>query len=297
MRLGDGPVGRLLDQQVVEVEPAPGRRARTAPPRTSPLAARARRWRPSGPRASVGQQLGHGLAGEVPADDGGPPQHRPLARGQQLEAGGQQGLDGRPGSCGLVLAPVLLAEGGGQLLQEQRVAGGDLEQPRRWPRGSAGQRVQQRRRRRPSASGPSSTWIAAATPAAQPGAAPAARAGQAHQQQPLPGLGRRRPRPGRGRSARPSAGPRGRPPAGAAGPASPAAGGSPRRSRGRPASPARPGSPGSPPVLRTAPAEGSGQPLGHPGRVLLALQQRLQLLGGSPGAPRPGRPARAGARR
>ena len=37
-----------------------------------------------------------------------------LARAQQLEAGGQQGLDGRR-QLGLALAPVLLAQGGGQL--------------------------------------------------------------------------------------------------------------------------------------------------------------------------------------
>ena len=121
----------------------------------------------------VGQQLGDGVAGEVPADDGGAPQHLALARAQQLEAGGQQGLDGR-WQLGLVLTPALLAQEAASCSRNRGFPAATSSSRSRTsgvmpastfssaPASSAG-------------SGPSSSRIAAATRPPRPGAAPAAR--------------------------------------------------------------------------------------------------------------------------
>ncbi len=213
------------------------------------------------------QQLGHGLAGEVAADHGRPPQHRPLARAEQLQPGGQQGLDGGR-QLGLVLAPVLLAQGGGQLLQEQRVAGGDLEQPpaglgrrpgqrpeqragvllgqraqldpdARRPGGQAGRRSSSSGRARQTSSIPCLAWVATASVRSRKVGSAQCRSSRTTTS------GRRR-----------------------------ASVSSSRRVAQKISGAASVPGPWFPR------AERPGQPLGHPGRVGLAVQQRLQLLAG-----------------
>ena len=255
VRLGDGAVGRLLDQQVVEVELRRGRRG-AGGAATSPLAASARRWRPSGPRAWSGSSSATAsrvksrpttAARHSTARSPGPSSSRRAASRAWMVAGSSGSSS--PQCCSPREAASCSRNSGlpaATSSSRSRLSGGaPASACSRAPASS-------------SASGPSSTRIAAATPAAQagpplqqlaagPGRAPAAPAWPA----------RRRPRPGRGRWARPSAGPPGRPAAAAAGPASPAAGGSPRRSRGRPGSPARPGRAPRPATRRPGPASAS----------------------------------------
>ena len=116
----------------------------------SPLAASARRWRPGRPRASWGSSSA--TASRVKSDRRRRPalQHGALAGAEQLEAGGEQGLDGRR-QLQLALAPGLLAEEAASCSRNSR-----RRRPRaaaRVPRGAFPPARSTTRRRRPRAAG------------------------------------------------------------------------------------------------------------------------------------------------